>query len=51
MALRDEDSISDQIYEKQIFSAFYNYEDLDFSANPMLECIFVKRYENEKSSL
>ena len=29
MAYRDEDSILDQVYEKQIFSAFY-YEDLKF---------------------
>ena len=29
MVYRDEDSILDQIYEKQIFSAFY-YEDLKF---------------------
>ena len=29
MAYRDEDSILDQIYAKQIFSAFY-YEDLRF---------------------
>ena len=30
MAFRDEDSIIDQIYEKQIFSAFY-YVDSKFS--------------------
>ena len=40
MAYRDEDSILDQICEKQIFSAFY-YEDLKFSE--WLKKMHIKR--------
>ena len=40
MAYRDEDSILDQIYEKQILSAFY-YEDLKENA-------YLKKYSTQQ---
>ena len=37
MAFRDEDSILDQIYEKQIFPAFYQN-----SKSDLRKCIFLR---------